>query len=189
VDNAPRPDDALVAAERIGYLRDAIAELPERPRHVVTGYYLENRQLTDLAADLSVTQSRASQLRAEGLELLREALSQLLPDDARVGAASRAGAGPTAATTEGVRTRRREAYSTRSPAVVSTGWGRRPAYLDSAALHREPGRVRPAATGDVGVHRSALIRVSTSGALPIEARVGPRGPTGRTRRTPWSAHQ
>ncbi len=31
-DRAPRPDEALIAAERMGYLRDAIAELPERTR-------------------------------------------------------------------------------------------------------------------------------------------------------------
>ena len=77
-DAGPRPDEALIAAERMGYLRDALAELPERTRFVVTGYYLENRQLTELATDLGVTQSRASQLRAEGLELLHEALSAFL---------------------------------------------------------------------------------------------------------------
>lgn len=102
-DRAPRPDEALIAAERMGYLRDAIAELPERTRAVVEGYYLQNRQLTELAEELRVTQSRASQLRAEGLDLLREALSRLLSDDARAGQG---------ATTEGdgVRARRREAY-------------------------------------------------------------------------------
>ena len=35
-DASPRPDEALVAAERMGYLRDAIAELPQRLRHVVS---------------------------------------------------------------------------------------------------------------------------------------------------------
>ena len=82
-DAAPQPDEALVAAERIGYLRDALAELPERTRRVVTGYYLENRQLTELADELRVTQSRASQLRAEGLELLHQALTVLLTEDSR----------------------------------------------------------------------------------------------------------
>ncbi len=117
-DAGPRPDEALIAAERLGYLRDALAELPERTRHVVSGYYLENRQLTELATELGVTQSRASQLRAEGLELLHEALSALLTDDARAGRAARtarngahapaAGRHPEAR--EGVRARRRDAY-------------------------------------------------------------------------------
>ncbi len=131
VDRSPRPDDALVAAERFGYLRDAIAELPERVRLVVTGYYLEHRPLTELADELGVTQSRASQLRAEGLDLLREALSKLLPDDGRAGAA---GGDP-----DGVRARRRDAYVA-AVAKRSTVRGRADvqAYLDGAALAAAP---------------------------------------------------
>jgi RNA polymerase sigma factor for flagellar operon FliA len=84
-DSALTPEETLVAAERIGYLRDAVAELPSRLRQVVTGYYLEQRQLTEIADELKVTQSRVSQLRAEGLSLLREALGRLLEMDARAG--------------------------------------------------------------------------------------------------------
>jgi RNA polymerase sigma factor for flagellar operon FliA len=144
VDSAPRPDEALVAAERVGYLRDAIAELPERTRRVVTGYYLENRQLTELAAELGVTQSRASQLRAEGLDLLHEALSRLLTDDRRadawagVRADEQTGTGRSvpAGDAEGVRARRREAY-VKAVASRSTVRGRADvqAYLNGAMLH------------------------------------------------------
>jgi RNA polymerase sigma factor for flagellar operon FliA len=102
-DGGARPDEALVAAERIGYLRDAIAELPERARFVVTGYYLDHRPLTEIAAELKVTQSRASQLRAEGLDLLRQALTQLLDEHCRVGQDE-------TGQPDGVRARRREAY-------------------------------------------------------------------------------
>jgi RNA polymerase sigma factor for flagellar operon FliA len=102
-DSGARPDEALVAAERMGYLRDAIAELPERARFVVTGYYLEHRPLTEIAEELKVTQSRASQLRAEGLDLLRQALTELLD------AGSRVEQGGTEQP-DGVRARRREAY-------------------------------------------------------------------------------
>jgi RNA polymerase sigma factor for flagellar operon FliA len=132
VDASPRPDEALVAAERVGYLRDAIAELPERARHVVTGYYLENRQLTELADELGVTQSRASQLRSEALDLLHEALSRLLTDDSRAAKAP-ATAGADA---DGVRARRREAY-VQAVAKRSSVRGRVDvqAYLDGAALH------------------------------------------------------
>jgi RNA polymerase sigma factor for flagellar operon FliA len=130
VDSSPRPDEALVAAERIGYLRDAIAELPERARHVVIGYYLENRQLTELADELGVTQSRASQLRSEALDLLHEALSRLLTDDSRAAPAT------PAEDSDGVRARRREAY-VQAVATRSTVRGRVDvqAYLDGAALH------------------------------------------------------
>ena len=82
-DSSPRPEDALIAAERMGYLRDAIAELPERLRIVVSGYYLQQRPLTEIAEELGVTQSRASQLRSEGLDLLREALESLLGEGRR----------------------------------------------------------------------------------------------------------
>jgi RNA polymerase sigma factor FliA len=137
VDASPRPDDALVAAERMGYLRDAIAELPERARRVVTGYYLENRQLTELAEELGVTQSRTSQLRAEALDLLHEALSRLIGDDARAGAGADADAGGLGhGEPDGVRARRREAYvaavSRRSTARDRTDVQ---AYLAGAALH------------------------------------------------------
>jgi RNA polymerase sigma factor for flagellar operon FliA len=138
-DPAPRPEDALVAAERMGYLRDAIAELPERLRYVVSSYYLQQRPLTEIATELGVTQSRASQLRAEGLDLLREALQQLLGDDAP------ATPGSVPSSPEGVRNRRREAYveavsrrsTTRRRADVQ-------AYLAGAALtganYHPPGR-------------------------------------------------
>jgi RNA polymerase sigma factor for flagellar operon FliA len=121
-DAAPRPDEALVAAERLGYLRDALAELPERQRFVVTEYYLDQRPLTEIAEQLGVTQSRASQLRAEGLDLLREALTTLLHPDARAGVGARTDARaegarnpyhPTAddaPARDGVRARRRSAY-------------------------------------------------------------------------------
>lgn len=85
-DPAPRPEDALIAAERMGYLRDAVSELPERLRIVVSGYYLQQRPLTEIATELGITQSRASQLRSEGLDLLREALETLLGEGVRVGA-------------------------------------------------------------------------------------------------------
>ena len=133
MDHSPRPEEALVAAERVGYLRDAIAELPERVRLVVTGYYLEHRPLTELADELGVTQSRASQLRAEGLDLLQEALSKLLSDDARAGEGA-------LDEPDGVRARRRDAYVA-AVAKRSTIRGRADvqAYLRRRRPDREAG--------------------------------------------------
>jgi RNA polymerase sigma factor for flagellar operon FliA len=108
-DPAPRPDEALIAAERLGYLRDAIAELPERLQHVVTAYYLQQRPLTEIAAQLGVTQSRASQLRGEGLDLMREAL-QLLWSATPAGPAAPRPSDSNAPADAGVRSRRRDAY-------------------------------------------------------------------------------
>jgi RNA polymerase sigma factor for flagellar operon FliA len=75
------PEDLILSRERIGYLHDAVEALPERLRHVVTAYFFEERPMARIAADLGVTESRVSQLRAEALVLLRDGLnSQLDPD-------------------------------------------------------------------------------------------------------------
>jgi RNA polymerase sigma factor for flagellar operon FliA len=75
------PEDLLLHRERIGYLTDAIEALPERLRKVVTAYFLDERPMADIAAELGVTESRISQLRAEALVLLRDGLnSQLNPE-------------------------------------------------------------------------------------------------------------
>jgi len=75
------PEDLILTRERIGYLHDAVQALPDRLRHVVTGYFFEERPMAEIAAELGVTESRVSQLRAEALVLLRDGLnSQLDPD-------------------------------------------------------------------------------------------------------------
>lgn len=94
------PDERLMATERIGYLNDAVAELPERLRVVVVGYFFEERPMAEIAADLGVTESRVSQMRAEALALLRDGLNAALAPD-QVAMAERPG---------GCVARRREAY-------------------------------------------------------------------------------
>jgi RNA polymerase sigma factor FliA len=64
------PEGLLVRREQIGYLRDAIAALPDRLRIVITQYFLEQRKMSEIAADLGVTESRVSQMRSEALALL-----------------------------------------------------------------------------------------------------------------------
>jgi RNA polymerase sigma factor for flagellar operon FliA len=68
---AAEPAESLEARELLGYLRDAIALLPERHRVVIVGYFLENRTSLELADELDVTESRISQIRSEALEMLR----------------------------------------------------------------------------------------------------------------------
>jgi RNA polymerase sigma factor for flagellar operon FliA len=74
------PEDQLLEHERIGYLHDAVLLLPERLRLVVTQYYFEERPMAETAAELGVTESRVSQMRAEALELLRGGLSSALAE-------------------------------------------------------------------------------------------------------------
>lgn len=66
-----QPEALLLDRERLGYLHDAIAELPERLRTVVVGYFFDQRKMLDIAAELGVTESRVSQLRSEALVMLR----------------------------------------------------------------------------------------------------------------------
>ncbi|WP_019873651.1 sigma-70 family RNA polymerase sigma factor [Sporichthya polymorpha] len=94
------PEDQLLAHERIGYLHDAVLTLPERLRIVVTQYYFEERPMAETAAQLGVTESRVSQMRAEALTLLRGGLNAALTEERPA---------PTAAST-GRAAKRHEAY-------------------------------------------------------------------------------
>jgi len=100
VSSTPSPEAQLEHRERLTYMTEAIAELPERLRHVVEQYFIAERPMAEIAATLGVTESRVSQLRAEALVLLRDALNNALEPDL-VPEASRPG---------GAAARRREAY-------------------------------------------------------------------------------
>jgi RNA polymerase sigma factor for flagellar operon FliA len=77
-DATPGPEDLLLHRERIGYLHDAIEALPERLKLVVTRYFLEERPMSEVAAELGVTESRVSQLRSEALALLKDGMNAQL---------------------------------------------------------------------------------------------------------------
>jgi RNA polymerase sigma factor for flagellar operon FliA len=69
------PEEMLLHRERIGYLHDAVAVLPERLRFVVESSFLQERPLSEVARELGVTESRVSQLRTEALALLKDGLT------------------------------------------------------------------------------------------------------------------
>jgi RNA polymerase sigma factor for flagellar operon FliA len=69
------PEEMLLHRERVGYLHDAVAVLPERLRFVVEASFLQERPLSEVAAELGVTESRVSQLRTEALALLKDGLT------------------------------------------------------------------------------------------------------------------
>jgi len=100
VSRAPDPSAAAEHAERLTYLMEAIAELPERMRIVVEQYFLAERPMAETAAQLGVSESRISQIRAEALVLLKEALHRALEPEL-VAPKPR---------TSGCAARRREAY-------------------------------------------------------------------------------
>ncbi len=78
------PSAQLEERERAAYLRDALELLPERLRAVVSGYFLEGRSSAELAEDLGVTESRVSQMRSEGLALMRTGISAQYADSPAV---------------------------------------------------------------------------------------------------------
>ena len=78
VSRDPMPEAAALHRERLEYLVAAIDELPERQRIVVTEYFLAERPMAEIAETLGVSESRVSQIRAEALVLLRDALNTAL---------------------------------------------------------------------------------------------------------------
>jgi RNA polymerase sigma factor for flagellar operon FliA len=80
-ERAPGPEDVVLLRERLGYLRDAIDALPGNLRTVVVRYYLEERSMADIAAELGVGESRVSHIRAEALALLRDGVNAQLDRD------------------------------------------------------------------------------------------------------------
>jgi RNA polymerase sigma factor for flagellar operon FliA len=96
----PGPEDMLLRREQIGYLHHAIASLPDRLQVVITEYFLNGRPMADIAADLGVTESRISQLRAEALSLLKDGLNTHLDPDLA----------PTPENPESITARRRASY-------------------------------------------------------------------------------
>lgn len=94
------PEQVVEHQERISFLHEAIAELPERLRTVVEGYFFAERPMAEIAAELGVTESRISQIRAEALVLLKGALDFAL-DPEQLAPHARP---------DGCAARRREAY-------------------------------------------------------------------------------
>jgi RNA polymerase sigma factor for flagellar operon FliA len=99
-ERTPGPEAMLIRREQIGYLHHAIASLPERLRIVITEYFLNERPMADIAADLGVTESRISQLRAEALSLLKDGMNTHLDPDLA----------PTPENPESITARRRASY-------------------------------------------------------------------------------
>jgi RNA polymerase sigma factor FliA len=96
----PGPEEMLIRREQIGYLHHAIAALPERLVTVITEYFLNERPMAEIAADLGVTESRISQLRAEALSLLKDGLNTHLDPEMA----------PKPANPESITARRRASY-------------------------------------------------------------------------------
>ena len=122
--SGPTPEQVAEHRERLTYMVEAVAELPERLRVVVEQYFLAERPMAEIAAELGVSESRVSQMRAEALVLLRAVLDRELEGRDLE---------PTPAT--GCAARRREAYYAAVAARHASGRERAalPLVLDETA--------------------------------------------------------
>ncbi|MDF9717753.1 sigma-70 family RNA polymerase sigma factor [Nocardioides sp. ChNu-153] len=119
VSTAATPEELVEDREQLQYLVAAVAELPERQRVVVEGYFFAERPMAEIAAELGVSESRISQIRAEALVLLRDALHHALTPEL-VQPAARPG---------GCAARRRDSYVSAVMARHAASSGRPPAVL------------------------------------------------------------
>jgi len=99
-DRGSGPEEALLAAEQLHHLRAAVGALPEQLRYVVAQLFFHDRTYAQLAVELGLTESRISQLRTQGLAMLRDGMNASLDPDL-VPASDRPG---------GAADRRRQAY-------------------------------------------------------------------------------
>ncbi|MFW3170454.1 sigma-70 family RNA polymerase sigma factor [Geodermatophilus sp. CPCC 206100] len=76
-DTGESPERAVLRSERSRCLQEAIRALPDRLDEVVERNFFGGESLTDIAADLGVTLSRVSQMRARALTLLHAAMSEV----------------------------------------------------------------------------------------------------------------
>lgn len=70
-------DERLTLAQEVGHLRDALLELPEQERTVLSLYYFEELKLNDIARILGVSESRVSQIRSKAISRLKRKLGKL----------------------------------------------------------------------------------------------------------------
>lgn len=70
-------EETLNHEQEVGLLRDAIMELKEQERIVLSLYYFEELKLHEIALVLNLTESRVSQIRSKALGKLRTELGPL----------------------------------------------------------------------------------------------------------------
>ena len=70
-------DESITLAQEAAVLRDALLEIPEQERSVLSLYYFEELKLNDIARILVVSESRVSQIRSKAIQRLRRRLANL----------------------------------------------------------------------------------------------------------------
>ena len=73
-DEAPGIDEQVNLGQEIDLLREAILQLKEQERLVLSLYYFEELKLHEIATMINLTESRVSQIRSKAILRLREKL-------------------------------------------------------------------------------------------------------------------
>ena len=77
-DRSDTAEDTLRNKELRQAVADSVGFLPEKERYAVTQYYIFRRTLKSIGEDLHVTESRACQLRSQGVKRLRFRLRDII---------------------------------------------------------------------------------------------------------------
>jgi RNA polymerase sigma factor FliA len=70
-------DDVLNLEQEVHVLRDAIQQLKEQERLVLSLYYYEELKLHEIASIMELTESRVSQIRSKAISKLRASMAPL----------------------------------------------------------------------------------------------------------------
>ncbi len=70
----PSPDEVVTKNEQKQLLIEAIKELPERDRLIISLYYYENLSYKEIAQILNITVSRVSQIHTKVMKILKKSL-------------------------------------------------------------------------------------------------------------------
>src|SRR5262249_46013484 len=79
-DGSNNPYAKFESSELTGILTDAIEDLPEKERLVLSLYYYEEFTMKEIGALLGVNESRVSQLHTKATLRMRGKLSKVVPD-------------------------------------------------------------------------------------------------------------
>ena len=75
------PIETLIGNEAKEVLLDAIDQLPEKEKLVLSLYYNEDLNLKEIGAVLGITESRTSQLRTKAIAMIRSYMNAYITDD------------------------------------------------------------------------------------------------------------
>jgi RNA polymerase sigma factor for flagellar operon FliA len=74
-DTSQNPEEVLQETEERQRLREAIAQLPEKNRQVLEGYYFQELSLEEIGQKLGLSKSWVCRVHAKSLELVRTLLT------------------------------------------------------------------------------------------------------------------